>query len=290
MMPKVTVIMNCHNSGKYLAEAIESVLQQTFTDYEIVFWDNQSTDNSTEVALSYGDRVRYFRGEEFLPLAAARNAAIQQAKGKYIALLDCDDLWLPEKLEKQIALFESDPSVGLVFSDTYFVSANGDIKFSFFKRFKPYSGNVFFNLIAENFISCETAVFTREAFEKVGGFRPELKTAEEYDIFLRMAYHYKLAYVPAPLAKYRVHETNYTRINWAESLWETADIIEKMIDMVESFSKAQARVIRNKTIRTFVGFTLAYLRRGRLLKALGLLFVLTRRYILISAKLRRKTV
>ena len=117
--PKVSVLMNCLNGGRYLREAFDSVFAQTYKDWEIIFWDNASTDNSVEIARSYGDRVRVFNSVSTQVLGRARNFAVNQARGKYIAFLDCDDIWLPQKLEKQMALFENDPELGLVFSDVF---------------------------------------------------------------------------------------------------------------------------------------------------------------------------
>ena len=106
--PLVSIIMNCWNCEKYLREALDSVYAQTYPHWEIIFWDNASTDQSGEMARSYDHRLRYFKGEVTIPLGAARNKALEQAKGEFIAFLDCDDAWLPEKLEKQIPLF-ADP-------------------------------------------------------------------------------------------------------------------------------------------------------------------------------------
>ena len=100
--PRVSVIMNCYNSDEHLRSALDSVMKQTWTDYEVIFWDNCSTDTSPQIARSYGDRVRYFRGTEKVPLGAGRNLAIARARGEYIAFLDCDDLWEPDKLERQL--------------------------------------------------------------------------------------------------------------------------------------------------------------------------------------------
>ena len=105
-VPKVTVIMNCYNSAEHLREAMDSVFRQTWGDWEIVFWDNCSTDDSAAVARSYGPRVRYFLAEKNVPLGAARNLAIAKAEGELLAFLDCDDEWLPTKLEKQVAAAE----------------------------------------------------------------------------------------------------------------------------------------------------------------------------------------
>ena len=111
MSPKVSVVMNCFNSERYLREAIDSVFAQTYSDWEIVFWDNASTDNSARIAKSYGPRLKYYRGDENVSLGEARNYALGKARGEYIAFLDCDDLWAPDKLQKQIPLF-NDLKVG----------------------------------------------------------------------------------------------------------------------------------------------------------------------------------
>ena len=104
--PLVNVIMNGHNGGEYLAEAIDSVLEQTYTNWEILFWDNLSTDNTRSILESYSDnRIKYFCAEEFTPLGEARNNVIEKAQGELLGFLDCDDLWLPEKLERQVPLF-----------------------------------------------------------------------------------------------------------------------------------------------------------------------------------------
>jgi glycosyltransferase involved in cell wall biosynthesis len=90
----------------YLREAIDSVYAQTYKDWEIIFWDNASSDNSGEIAKSYDSRLKYFRGNKTNPLYAVRNCALKKASGKYIAFLDCDDIWLPKKLYLQMAAFE----------------------------------------------------------------------------------------------------------------------------------------------------------------------------------------
>ncbi len=213
-MPLVSIIMNCRNSAKYLREALDSVYRQTFKDYEIIFWDNQSTDGSSKIARSFGDPLKYFRGEEFLPLGAARNKAIEKATGKYIAFLDCDDIWLPKKLEKQVALLESNQSLGLVYSDCYFIDSAGTVaEKTFFFNKKPFRGMVFKELLQENVIAILTAVFTREAIKKAGVLNPKYEIGEEYDLWLRIAQYYPIDFVEQPLAKYRIHGESATSKN-----------------------------------------------------------------------------
>lgn len=101
----VSVIINCYNGEEYLREAIDSVLAQTYPHWEIIFWDNASTDGSATIARSYGDQVRYFRSATTIPLYEARNLALNYCNGRATGFLDCDDIWLPDKLEQQVALF-----------------------------------------------------------------------------------------------------------------------------------------------------------------------------------------
>ena len=107
--PSVSVIMNCYNGAKYLRAAIESVLTQSYADWELVFWDNQSTDESANIVRSYADpRVKYFYAPVHTLLYEARNCAIQKSNGELLAFLDVDDTWLPAKLERDGTTFVGD--------------------------------------------------------------------------------------------------------------------------------------------------------------------------------------
>ena len=209
--PAVSVIMNCLNCSKYLHEAINSVYFQTYDDWEIVFWDNASTDSSPKIAKGYDNKLCYFRGEKIVPLGHARNLAIEKAKGKYIAFLDCDDLWLPEKLERQAKLLDSNNKLGLVFSDYYMIDGNGNLKKKSILPNKMFRGDIFNELFYRNFIPFMTVVIRKEVLNKVGMFNPKYEIAEEYDLFLRIAEYYPIDFVEESLAKYRIHDGNFSK-------------------------------------------------------------------------------
>ena len=117
----VSIIMNCHNGEKYLHESISSVINQTYENWELIFWDNCSTDNSKSIIESINDnRIKYFHSKKFTSLGQARNLAISKARGDFIAFIDTDDLWMKNKIEKQLPLFEND-KVGIVISNTIFL-------------------------------------------------------------------------------------------------------------------------------------------------------------------------
>ena len=117
--PLVSVIMNCKNSAEYLREAINSVYAQTYKNWEIIFWDNASTDNSAAIAKSYDKRLRYFKSDEPVKLGKARNLAIAEAGGKYLAFLDCDDKWLQEKLKKETVMLEARSDIDFIYSNYF---------------------------------------------------------------------------------------------------------------------------------------------------------------------------
>ena len=102
--PSVSIIMNCYNSDEFLREAIDSVYAQTFQNWEIVFWDNNSNDKSSEIAKSYKEKLIYFKADELSTLYRARNFALDKCTGDYIAFIDCDDVWVETKLAQQIQL------------------------------------------------------------------------------------------------------------------------------------------------------------------------------------------
>ena len=268
-MPLVSVIMNCHNSGKYLPQALDSVYQQTFKDYEIIFWDNMSTDSSAEIALSYGEPLRYFRGEEFLSLGAARNAAVERAEGKYIAFLDCDDIWLPEKLEKQVGLLDSNKELGLVYSDSYVIDSNGDLRDStYFHGRKPFRGNAFNELFQSNTIPLLTAVIRTEVLDKVGVFNPKYEIAEEYDLWLRIAAYYPIDFIEQPLAKFRVHSESGYQKNPILSYREDLQIVEYWLNRNPALKRESGSKIRAFKYRAALLVTISHVYRNKNMKSI----------------------
>jgi glycosyltransferase involved in cell wall biosynthesis len=274
-MPAVSVIMNCLNGEKYLREAIDSVFAQTYEDWEIIFWeDKASKDNSNTIAKSYGHKLRYFRSDLSLPLYGSRNLAVQQARGKYIAILDCDDLWLPEKLAEQIPLLEEDDEVGLVYSDIILFNEKGKERRSFeFK--KPYRGNVFSELLLENFVNTQTVLIRKEAFDSLDiFFDGRLIMSGDYDAYLRISYSWKVDYVDRPLARYRVHRNS---MSWRDGRKLVTVEIDLMIDnlkkAVNELEKNYSEEIRLLERRRDVQLSLLDWEKGDKRKARTRLFV-----------------
>ena len=206
----VSIIMNCYNSEKYLNDSIVSVINQNYTNWELIFWDNLSTDKSSQIISKYKDkRIRYYLSKKHTSLGQARNNAIKKAKGEFIAFLDCDDIWLSEKLKHQIPLF-CDPEVGIVICNSIFFNSKNNEKLLYTNK-KPKEGYVFKELLESYNISLETAIIRKSAIEKLDHyFDNRFEVIEEFDLFIRLAKEFKLAYVDKALAKWRVHENSLT--------------------------------------------------------------------------------
>jgi glycosyltransferase involved in cell wall biosynthesis len=208
--PLVSILMNCYNGEKYLTFAIDSVLAQTYQNWEIIFWDNQSTDRSAAIFKSYPDpRLQYFYAPTHTWLYEARNYAIEKARGEFVAFLDVDDVWLPEKLEKQVVLF-SDNDVGLVCGNYWIASERKGRRWKSFND-PAATGWVLDDLLASSFIGLLTLVVRRAALESLEyPCDPRYHILGDFDLEVRLAVGWKLACVQEPVACYRLHDNNET--------------------------------------------------------------------------------
>jgi len=227
--PVVSVVMNCLNGEKYLKEAIDSVFAQTFKNWEIVFWDNNSIDASAEIAKGYGCKVKCFRSESTYTLGKARDLALQKTRGKYIGFLDVDDLWLPTKLEKQLALFKTNQKLGMVYSSVVIFDENGD-QFVHSKNSKK-RGYIFGDLLVRNFIGPLTILYKKSALESLSHiFDDQFIMLMDFDLSLRVAYNFEIDFVSDPLAKWRRHEGNFSFNNKFLSPIEHKRLLNKLSD------------------------------------------------------------
>ena len=257
--PKVSVIMNCFNCSKYLEEAIDSVYAQTYKNWEIIFWDNASTDNSAEIAKKHDNKLRYFSSDKTVPLGHARNFAIEKASGEYIAFLDCDDVWLPHKLKKEMEIFDTKRDVMLVYSNCYVVDSDGNTIRTAFESQKPVRGHIFNELLSRyNFIPLLTAVVKKEVLNEIGLFKNDYQIAADYDLFLKIAYKYPVDYVEQSLAKYRVHDSNFS-INQDIGIREELEIMNKWLRINPILNDELGNKIKTKKIKRYAALYLYYI-------------------------------
>lgn len=208
LQPLVSVIMNCYNGEKYLSHAIESVFAQTYTNWEIIFWDNRSTDKSAEIVRTFESRrLKYFYAPNHTLLYEARNHAIEKASGDFLAFLDVDDWWLPTKLEKQIPLF-SDPQVGFVCGIYWIENQRKNKRRRSHNRPVP-TGWVLNELLKSYFVGMPTLVVRRSALVSLDyPCDPRYHVIGDFDLVVRLAMTWKLDCVREPIACYRVHDNN----------------------------------------------------------------------------------
>jgi glycosyltransferase involved in cell wall biosynthesis len=229
--PSVSIVMNCYNGEKYLKKAIDSVLAQAFTSWEIVFWDNKSTDKSAEIFKSYKDeRLNYYYADTHTSiLYEARNLALKKTKGQFIAFLDADDWWMPEKLEKQIPLF-NDNSVGLVYSNFYYFFENSRKK-KIFKKKKLPTGMIFEALLEDYVIGSPTYVIRKAALQRMQhGFNSNFHIIGDFDLNIRLSITSKVDCVQSPVAYARRHETNESLLKRSIEIDELKNWYENMKD------------------------------------------------------------
>lgn len=218
-LPLVSTIIPTYNAEKWIRETVDSVLAQTYSPVEIIVVDDGSKDGTRAILSTYGDRIRVIENDINQGVSISRNIAIDNSKGDYIALLDHDDLWHPQKLEKQMSLFNSNPRLGLVYCDAYYEKGGQD-RWRSFQINQPFRGITFDKLLEHNFVLCLTAVIPRRVLMQVRWFHPDLNCGEDYDLFLRIAERFPIDFVDEPLATYRVHAENYShRIDIRYTEW-----------------------------------------------------------------------
>ena len=202
-MATVSVVTPTYNRARFLPDAVASVLAQTYADLELIIVDDGSVDDTCKVLAPFlaDRRVHYFyqenQGQSF-----ARNLALNQAAGDYIAFLDSDDVWAPEKLEKQLAVFRSNPHVDIVHGDEATIDEQGSV--ISLKNMRRYSGRITRYLLADNSVSITTAMVRRRCFDEMGGFDTSVGVADDYELWLRFSARYRYHYEPGMCASYRV--------------------------------------------------------------------------------------
>ncbi len=203
--PLISVVMVVRNVDRFLAEAIESILRQTFTEFEFIIADFGSTDGCKSIIAGYAAKDSRIKFHEILPfgLIEARNTACSLAQGRYIALMDADDVSLPNRLEWEFAFMEEHPEVGVLGGATEWIDAAG--RPLRVVRFPTDDREIRLELAARCPFSHPAVVIRSEAFALVGGYRPVFVQAEDYDLWLRIAEHFKVANLEQVVLKYRIH-------------------------------------------------------------------------------------
>ena len=276
-MPNVTVAISTYNRAHLVLAALESVFAQTYTDYDVVVVDNGSSDGTRDLLRQFGDRIRYAY-QDNTGRAGGRNRAIELAAGRFVAFLDSDDLWLPDKLERQMPVLEANPAVGLVHGHTDVMDGQGgplpeqtawqrSVFDAAHQRPVTYAGYV---------LDCRcmtsTIVVRRECFERVGAYDPAIGL-EDLDFYLRLLREYDVVFVAgAPLARYRMHESQTAN---EELAYGRIEAVRKHLELIETGPPLPDKRLARRNLLLALGDAYHVLGEGRA----------TRRYTLEAVRL-----
>ena len=265
--PLVSVIINCFNGEKYLRHAIDSVISQTYKNWEIIFWDNQSNDNSAQIFKEYKDeRLKYYCAPSHIEiLYKARNYALKKANGEFIAFLDVDDWWLPEKLEKQIPLF-NDPEVGMVYGNVWLFFEHKNKK-KLYKKGNLPTGKILNELLNDYAIGSPTYVIRKKSLESLEySFNDDFHIIGDFDINIRLSAKWKIDCTQSPIAYGRRHGKNVSILNREKEIyelkaWSKQMKNNKLISSQNNFNNVMLMAYYLETIQSIIknGFVKSFL-------------------------------
>ena len=291
-MPRVSVIMNVRNGASFLREALDSVMAQTFQDWELIVWDDRSTDDSAKIVAEYHDpRIRYFLSPEDTPLGEARNSAIRQATGEWLAFLDQDDIWLPRKLQLQMAL--ADDRTGIIYGRAIQFYPSGEERdYDYAHEFQPLpEGDIFSQLFADAcFIAMSSAVLRRSAVQEAGPIPDSIQTVPDYYLYVAVARRYPARAVQQVVCRYRMHAGSMSQTNRHRLHQEPMLLIDQWADCLDPRIVAYRRMTYSTVLALEEMRSLKTARSGmmRLLTDGSVLWLMSRPFVHAYRGVRRR--
>jgi len=262
--PTVSVNLCCFNSEKYLRETLDSVVSQTYKDWELVIINDGSSDATESIVRGYinhGYPIIYHY-QDNRGLGYSRNQALMLSHGDFIAFIDHDDIWMPEKLEKQVPLFYRETKTAIVTSNAIQFNEAGNN--ALFCKKKPPTGYVFRELLENNFICLSSAVIRRRALDDPEEwFDSRFRHVEEAELFTRIAYTWYLDYVDEALVKNRIHRESSTYLRPELSPRETEMMISKFAGIFPDFEKTYKKEVANLRFYIQYYYALSEWRQGK---------------------------
>lgn len=232
--PRFSIVMNVYNGERWLHDALDSVFAQTFGDWELIFWDDQSADGSADLLRSYpaDPRVRYFYAPEQTPLGQAREQAIEQARGEWLAFLDQDDIWTPDKLQQQARVIDAwqGAPLAVVYGRAMKFGANPvPVDFDRWHEFGALpQGDIFEALFFDSCFICQSAVcLLTSAVRSVGPVPAEYRFCPDYFFYADLTSRYATACTQEVVCWYRVHDAAMSREHYLSVLFEMLSVLER---------------------------------------------------------------
>lgn len=258
--PLISVIIPTHNRATLLPRALDSVYAQQRIgeqfDLEVIVVDDASTDTTPSVVQQSYPATRYIQLTQNRGVSGARNAGLTASQGAFVAFLDDDDVWLPHRLQVQLPVLERHPEAGAVYSQVYYPSSRNPVeKMKYPNLSHARSGQIFTSLLEGNFMAVHSVLVRRDAFEKTGYFDERLSSYEDWDMWLRLSFHFPFLFVPDVVAVYNVSMDGLWQGQSSASTEEnTTRVIEKALHML---SDSPAHVELKQTTRARVALAYA---------------------------------
>ena len=245
-MPRVSVIIPTYNRAALVKEAVASVLAQTYRDFELLVVDDGSTDGTLEALAAFGGKIRVLASPDRGGVSAARNAGIAAAQGEWLAFLDSDDLWLPEKLARQMAFMEANSR--LLLSQTEEIWVRRGVKVNPPRTHKKEGGRIFLRSLERCLVSPSAAVLHRRLLDEHGGFDEDLPAAEDYDLWLRLSWRYDVGLLPEPLIIKRGGHGDQLSGQWGQDRWRIMALQKILTEpqLPVSYREAARRTLERK--------------------------------------------
>lgn len=252
-MPKVSVIIPTCNRARYLVDAIDSVLNQTYQDFDLIIVDDGSTDDTREAVKKYaGLKVRYFYKENS-GISSTRNFGIKKAESEFIAFLDSDDMWYPDKLFLQVEYLNKNSHIYLCNTDVEFINGEKQtLGYSNRRQKHPVDGMIFKYVFKHHGVVMSSIVIRRKVFEKIGMFDENLPIGEDTDLFLRIARSFGIGLIAQPLMKRRIHNMNISKDVNTHSY--RLRVIKKILEQEEKFTKENKKLINDVSVGIYVDY------------------------------------
>jgi len=248
----VSVVMNFYNIDSFLKESLDSVFNQSYENFEVIFIDNNSSTDITNILDKYDSRLNYLKLEDNVPLAKARNIAIKRCSGEFIAFLDCDDVWTKNKLKEQLYFFNHS-HVGLVYSNYLSFNQLGNEYIAYDKKWIAPIGNIFDIILFNNFI-CFSSIMIRSSTIKKFSiyFDSSLRYVEDTDFFIRLSRVCDFDYLPNISVRYRMHDQSMTSKNPLSFRDEEDYLLGKYMRIFSDFGEERKHKYEILNVRDYI--------------------------------------
>jgi glycosyltransferase involved in cell wall biosynthesis len=259
-MPAVTIIIPTFNREQFLKEAVDSVLSQTYDDFELIVVDDGSTDKTKKMLQDYGQRLTYIF-QENRGVGTARNRGIAEAKGELISFLDSDDLWKRDKLSIQTDLMKSQKGVMISFTDEIWIRKG--VRVNPMKKHQKHSGRIYEKCLPLCIISPSSVMIRRELFDTVGLFDETLSVCEDYDLWLRISSRYPVFFIDKKLiVKRGGHPDQLSNRSWGNDRFRVTALLKMLKG--NYLDEKQKQITEQELIRKCRVLVNGYLKRGNI--------------------------